>query len=184
MNPGKSDALANRRLYDGDEPAPTVAFGHDAGGWQWVQRERSGERSEEGFDQHEMPSQALTSKTRSWTLHTNRDQRDDGSRQTRPAPAPAPALTGKAGGQWYVERPAVTVAGDPSLGSPGHRDRDGGEHQYENAVRVTAEEATILQGFRPDYPFQGSRTAQFRQIGDAVPPPLAHAVIAALLGDS
>ena len=40
-----------------------------------------------------------------WVLHTNRDQRPDGSRQTTdPQTAPAPALTSKSGGQWVLRR--------------------------------------------------------------------------------
>ena len=40
-----------------------------------------------------------------WVLHTNRDQRPDGTRQTAdPQSAPAPALTSKSGGQWVLRR--------------------------------------------------------------------------------
>ena len=51
----------------------------------------------------------------------------------------------------------------------------------EQAIRLSLEEAAILQGFPPDYPFQGGRTSRFRHLGNAVPPPLARAVLAELL---
>ena len=161
-----------------------------------------------------------------WVLHTNRDQRPDGTRQTAdpttaPAPAPAPALTAKSGGQWVVkgfrnnnnnnnnacersvdepagtlffgqrsnwaawvaERPSTTVQGDPPIGRPGHKDREGGEAQFEQeSVRITVEEAAILQSFPADYPFQGTKTAQFRQVGDAVPPRLAAHILSMATG--
>lgn len=38
LQPGKyvTDKVENRRLYEPDEPAPTIAFGHDASSWCWV----------------------------------------------------------------------------------------------------------------------------------------------------
>jgi len=45
------------------------------------------------------------------------------------------------------------------------------------AVRVTVEQAGVLQGFRHDYPWHGSRLQRFRQIGNAVCPPLARLVL-------
>jgi DNA (cytosine-5)-methyltransferase 1 len=84
---------------------------------------------------------------------------------------------------WYTRRPATTIAGDSRVFQPGnHRPEVPGE-QSQNAIRVQTDEASILQSFPPDYPWQGSRTKQFEQIGNAVPPLLARAIIQALIGD-
>lgn len=77
---------------------------------------------------------------------------------------------------WPRERPSTTVNGDPRIAEAGHHDR-----QMNNAIRVSIEEAAVLQGFPRDHPWQGSRTAQYRQIGDAVSVPIAIAVIGAAM---
>ena len=43
--------------------------------------------------------------------------------------------------------------------------------------RVSVREASLLQGFRADYPWLGSRSRHFRQIGNSVCPPLARRVV-------
>lgn len=86
---------------------------------------------------------------------------------------------------WVRERPATTVQGDPRIGRPGHKDREGGESQFEqDALRVTVAEAAILQSFPAEYPWHGTKTSQFLQVGNAVPPGLAAAVIAQAAGIS
>ncbi|MFE0887869.1 DNA cytosine methyltransferase [Streptomyces rochei] len=136
------------------------------------------------------PSWALTEKARSWVLHTNRDQRADGSRQTAdPYAGPAPSFTAKAGGQWVLRRnsqknatvrPTTEPAGTLFFGH--HCNNVSWENEDAESVRITVAEAAVLQSFRPDYPFQGTKTAQFTQIGNAVPPLLAAAVVGAATG--
>lgn len=97
----------------------------------------------------------------------------------RPIDQPAPTVDSK-GGAWTV-RPATTVCGDPSLGSPGHHDPNESGSQYgPDSVKLTLTEALILQSFPPDYPVQGNKSERFTQVGNAVPPLLAAHVVSAL----
>lgn len=50
-----------------------------------------------------------------------------------------------------------------------------------SGVRVTIQEAGVLQGFPGDYPWRGTKTSQYRQVGDAVCPPLAAAILRSLV---
>jgi DNA (cytosine-5)-methyltransferase 1 len=80
---------------------------------------------------------------------------------------------------WPHRRPATTLLGDPRITAPGSWPRCGrrAELVRSRPVRVTPEQAAVLQGFRHDYPFHGSRAARFLQIGNAVCPPVAAAVL-------
>jgi hypothetical protein len=46
---------------------------------------------------------------------------------------------------------------------------------------ITAREAARMQGFADDFEFTGQPVTRYKQIGNAVPPPLAYALAAALL---
>lgn len=130
------------------------------------------------------PAPTITSKSRSdlWLLRSGQEI-NGGERATRDETEPALTIVGSFTPSWILDRPATAVQGDPRIAPPGHRDRENGERQFkEGTVRVSVEEAACLQSFPAGYPWQGSRTAQYRQVGDAVPPLLAVAVLGALLG--
>lgn len=85
---------------------------------------------------------------------------------------------------WGFTRPATTVAGDPRLTAPGHRCREEGCHpgqpprrQFDDATRLSLEEAALLQTFPADYPWTGTSKVRYRLVGDAMPPLLAAAIL-------
>lgn len=81
---------------------------------------------------------------------------------------------------WSFARPATTVLGDPRITAPGSWPRVGRRSELVRGrpLRVTVQEAGVLQGFRRDYPWSGPRSARHEQIGGAVCPPVAAKVLA------
>lgn len=102
-----------------------------------------------------LPAGALVNTGRDWKKGGTRDDA-----QELTADAPAPAMTGKSPSQWHI----VT------------RD-EGARHRR----LMTMAEAGLVQGFPAAYPWQGTAAAQGQQIGNAVPPPLAAALLGALI---
>lgn len=108
---------------------------------------------------------------------------------------PAPTVTGGGGATGGAEvfgrrgreiiakmhldpsKPATTVAGDPRLSSRDHHEHGA---QSGRASRVTVEEAAALQSYPAGFTFAGTKTKQFLQIGNAVPPLLAEAILRAV----
>jgi len=76
---------------------------------------------------------------------------------------------------WDPDQPAPTIL-DP------HHDRPVTEIDGRLYRRLMPLEAALLQGFPPDYRWLGNKTAQYRQIGNAVCPPVARAIAAATCG--
>jgi len=177
----------------GEQPAPGIT---GASGRMWllrtgnftaVARDPDGRRSTAGSIPYERPTECpaptLDSKVGSaWSLRV--DARSNAT--SRPAPAPAPALLASMDNgdcRWVHARPCTTLQGDARVASPGHHDPDVGNAQHgEGSMKITVAEAAVLQSFPPDYPFCGTRTAQFRQVGDAMPPLFAEAILRELIG--
>jgi DNA (cytosine-5)-methyltransferase 1 len=167
------------------------AMRHEVGRGVWVVR--TGNNSKIGGGETKeferdtaSPSPTLTGNVNRWQVAlqsnygTGGDPRDKGERTPD---QPAATVTSKIDrAKWVETRPATTVCGDARIGRPGHKDRDKGEAQFaEDSVRVSVREAGILQSFRADYPWQGTSTKQYLQVGNAVPPRLAAAILEPLV---
>lgn len=50
------------------------------------------------------------------------------------------------------------------------------DKDFNEAPRLTVQMAAVLQGFPQDWQFSGGKTASYRQIGNAFPPPVAAAI--------
>jgi len=71
---------------------------------------------------------------------------------------------------------------EPSWTVVAHLYKDGYMYIHPTQARtITVREAARLQSFPDRFMFRGSRTAQFKQVGNAVPPLLARAVASAVL---
>lgn len=80
---------------------------------------------------------------------------------------------------WPDRRPATVVAGRDLVGAPGATANrfNGSTKSRNDGVRVSIEEAGVLQSFPWDHPWQGKKSDQFLQAGNAVPPLMARAVL-------
>ena len=99
--------------------------------------------------------------------------------QPQDSAEPSPSVTG-AGNLSHLDQPSPTVCtvDGSGLGSAHARDH------IEAALcsrRLTPEQCAILQDFPADHPWQGGKTKQYTQIGNAVPPTLARVVAQAIL---
>lgn len=84
--------------------------------------------------------------------------------------------------RWVFDRPSTTIVGSfrpDVVAAPGYRTTTS-RQDAPGSVRVSVEEAGVLQSFPADYPWQGSRSKQYEQVGNAVPPLLAAHICAAL----
>lgn len=80
---------------------------------------------------------------------------------------------------WPLDRPAPTVAGRGLITMPGQNaNRHNGSSKSRNdGIRMSVPELGVLQSFPATYPWRGTMTQQRRQVGDAVPPLLAAAIL-------
>ena len=80
-----------------------------------------------------------------------------------------------------LDTPAPTVLFSARANKVEWMDSDIAHDPKASGRKVTAREAGILQGFPADYPWRGPVSRQKQQIGNAVPPPMAAALLSNLI---
>ena len=121
--------------------------------------------------QHPSDPMHITSKHRDTTLSTlSKVPKNGGNRPIGVGPKCLDKARGRYGGYtdvygrlWW-DRPAVTITArcrTPSCGRYAHPEQNRG---------LSVREAALLQGFPPDFYFEGPFDDKFKQIGNAVPP--------------
>lgn len=116
-----------------------------------------GDSSARGLRTTDQPAPTVTSKIdrNKWLFAgAGKTSQFTAGQRPRPTTLPAHTITGKGTAAWI--KPA------------------------EPGSQVSIEEASVLQTFPADYPWQGNRGQQYQQVGNAVPPLLAAHLIASL----
>ena len=180
---------AHSARRDVHAPAPTITAGHDSGNRVWASKnmgagmiERHGDRPGRSEDQPAFSIRASAGGTepggfvwsdeeRTWTRKVTVEEA--AILQSYPAPL-RPEIEA-----WrWKDAPATTVAADPRITAREHHYH--GE-QAKTALKLTFPEASTLQSYPRGFEFSGARTKQFLQVGNAVPPLLAEAILRAVL---
>ena len=160
-NYGTGGDPRNRGERDDDEPAATVTTKAGRNHWEAMGDVRSSHGSVRPID---TPAPSLTSSM------------DNGNfRFTDNAPAPTVTTD-------HTGRVAPRGCKHPAPGCCSNYPGTPGRQFGPNTRRVTVQEAAVLQTFPVGWPWRGTKTKQFEQVGNAIPPQLARHILTAALG--
>ncbi|MGW7008214.1 DNA cytosine methyltransferase [Streptomyces sp. NPDC054933] len=184
-----------------DRPVPTVCAGGGPGGgpepFPSGSRKTLAEARERGTWKPQPAGSGIVLKSRRES--TGCAERH-GTRENRAAASPAPTFTAEAHRwSWSLrsnnQANATIRRTDEPAGTLffGHRanecvwvaqpaDVPDEARTAPESIRITAQEAGLLQTFPADYPWQGNKGQVFSQVGNAVPPRLAAHLLAPHLG--
>jgi DNA (cytosine-5)-methyltransferase 1 len=153
------------------------------------------------------PAQALTEKVRSWHRYEAMGDVYNSHGAIRDLDQPAPTLTASMDNgnfrwiptaanegtepedmAWVDNRPSPTIVGSFApdvVAAPGYRKAgDGPRQKAKGSVRVSVEEAGVLQSFPVNYPWKGTKTSQYLQVGNAIPPLMALAILKVVINNT
>jgi DNA (cytosine-5)-methyltransferase 1 len=157
---------ANGTLREVDtEPAGTIPASADNGNFRFfVGAGRTGEGRPRNVD--EAPAATLTGKGTAYFLSSEGDW-------TPGQP------------EWTEQRPSPTIVGSFApdvVAAPGYRKAgDPPRQKTPGSVRITVQQAGILQSFPADYLWVGSKSDQHQIVGNAVPPKVGEVFLTAIL---